>query len=159
MAEVLLDSSIFGRYLNPDDAGHDLTRKAIRTLVEQDHVLCFVPQIAYELHSFMTRSRGEGKDLNGFGWSVARAASWLDQIERRFRLRFPDPRAEYEIFRDLVCDLEVKGRKVHDLRLVASARALGIRKLLTLNATDCKRAADANHIELLTPADVIQGMR
>jgi predicted nucleic acid-binding protein len=155
MAEVLLDSCIFGRYLNPDDSHYAITRSALRALVEQNHTLCFVPQVAFELLCFMTKKRqGSGTDVNGFGWSVLEASRRLEQIESQFTLRLPDPRTEYGTLRSLVRELNVSGTRIHDVRLVAAAMTLGIRLFLTLDESHFRRASEAGHIELLTPASV-----
>ena len=150
MAEVLLDSNIIAGYLDPDHMTHNQVRGALRALTRSGDSLCFVPQVAFELHNFLTRPRGD----HGVGLTVVETARRLDQIEQVFSLRFPEPETEYRIFRELALELEPKGKKVHDLRLVASARALGINRFLTMDVADFKRAAEAGHIELLTPIDV-----
>jgi len=155
MADVLVDSSIFGRYLNLDDSRHASTRLAIRTLIKQNHTLCFVPQVAYEFLCFMTKKRsGVGTDVNGFGWSVSEAVARLDQIEHHFELRLQDPDREYRVLRSLVEELEVSGTRIHDIRLVAAAKTIGINLFFTLDESHFKRASEAGHIDLLTPGGV-----
>ena len=93
------------------------------------------------------------------GLTPAEAGDCLKHHEQLFELRFPDPHLEYQNFCDLAVELEPRGKNVHDVRLVASAQTLGIRRLLTLDARDFKRAQAAGYIELLTPAGVLRDER
>jgi predicted nucleic acid-binding protein len=151
--EVLFDSNIVARFLDADHSEHSNVRAAIDSLTNQGYVLCFVPQVTFELHNFLTRPT----EANGLGLSVGETSRRLDQLERVFRLRCPDAHAEYVAFRELARELQPIGKKVHDLRLVASARVLGIPKFLTLNRVDFRRASAAGYIEVLTPTDVRTG--
>ena len=80
-------------------------------------------------------------------WLTKRIARFSRQA---FTLRFPDASAEYRIFRELQDELGVSGKHVHDIRLVAACRTLGIPAILTSDAGGFAAATQAGHIEAFT---------
>jgi len=150
--DILLDTNVVLRAFDPDYPEHAHVKVALTSLTMDDYLLCFVPQVAYETRHVLTRE----KKHNGFGLSASEAAQWLTRFENLFQLRFPDAHIEYQIFCELAVELEPMGENVHDLRLVAAAQALGVRKLLTLDSSDFKKADAAGHVDVLTPAAVTE---
>jgi len=149
--DVLLDSNVIARYKDAGSPQFQDINEALRILGSKPARLCYVPQVAYELAVFMTRPT----DVNGFGLTPEQASRELDEIETTFTLRFPDASAEYRIFRTLQEELGVSGKHVHDIRLVASCRALSIPVILTADPGGFASASQAGHVQALTPADVI----
>ncbi len=144
----MIDSNVLAPYLDPDNVDHEQVKQALAALIEKKLRPCYVPQIAVEMANFLTRPAID----NGFGFTPDAAAGLLDGLERTFTLLFPDAQVEYRLFRDLKRELSTSGKQVHDIRIVAACRSLGIRKVLTQNARHFARAAAAGHIEAITPA-------
>jgi hypothetical protein len=67
-------------------------------------------------------------DRNGFGLSIAEAEEEVRLIEREFGF-LPDNRQIHAVWRRLVYDHGVRGRQVHDARLVAVMRVYGLSHL------------------------------
>lgn len=68
-----------------------------------------------------------------------------------------EPIAVFEIWRDLVTGLQVRGSKVHDARLVAVMLASEIRKVLTFDLKDFRRYRSYG-IRAVSPADVVDNV-
>jgi predicted nucleic acid-binding protein len=88
--------------------------------------------------------------------SVADAKFELDDLMPEFKL-LRDERTIFEFWYRLVLDHDVKGKQVHDARLVAAMLRHGISHLLTFNAADFARYPDITVVEphrasLLEPA-------
>lgn len=90
------------------------------------------------------------REANGLGWSTQRTADEIRQILDRFALLADTP----DIVRrwlTLVANYDIKGKKVHDTRLVAVMQTHGVTSLLTFNTADFKNYPD---ITLLHPREV-----
>ena len=74
-------------------------------------------------------------DVNGLGWNVAKTNYEIEQILAQFTLLEDNP----EIFSNwlnLVNTKQIKGKRIHDARLVAVMLTYGISHLLTFNPKD-----------------------
>lgn len=117
-------------------------RERFAKLFQQDVSLCYCPQNIIELWNVLTRPANR----NGFGLSIAETEEEVRLIERTFTL-LPDHEGIYTIWRRLVNEYDVRGRQVHDARLVAAMRFHGISTLLTLNRSDFLRYRDIRIVE------------
>lgn len=151
MADVLLDSNVLARFLDADNQAHREASEAVQELARAGKRLCLVPQCTVELANFLTRPARE----NGFGLSPSVAAEKLDELEQTFTLRFPDAQVEHRLFRLLHRELQISGKQVHDLRLMAACSALGIDTLVTLNARHFVRSGERTSIKVTTPEQVL----
>jgi predicted nucleic acid-binding protein len=146
--DVLADTGILLRLLEPTDPDHAVIERAVIALHAQGDTLVIAPQIAAEFWNACTRpatARG------GYGLTTAEAYRRLQIIEAVFAV-LAEPPAAYRIWRSLVVNHAVQGRQVHDARLVALMQAHGIAHILTLNAADFTRYPG---IAPLAPASVI----
>jgi predicted nucleic acid-binding protein len=134
VAGYLFDTNILLRLARRGDATHALIQHGIRELLRRDAGLYYCPQNIAELWSVLTRP----VDRNGFGLSLAETEEEVRLIEREFTL-LPDNEMIYPTWRRLVNDYGVRGRQVHDARLVAAMRVHGLSNLLTLNRSDFVR--------------------
>jgi predicted nucleic acid-binding protein len=142
---ILIDTSVFARYINTSDSVHAETVSSVMAINDAGHSLIYTPQIEAELIAFATRSE------NGLGMSTDEIEPYLEKMQQSFDLRFPDPKTAHRVFRALRRELGITGIKIHDLRLVADAKVLGIPAILTRDVSDFNKARDARHIEVLRP--------
>jgi predicted nucleic acid-binding protein len=88
-------------------------------------------------------------DRNGFGLSITEAEEEVRLIESEFGF-LPDNQQIHAVWRGLVTDHGVRGRQVHDARLIAVMRVHGLSHLLTLNRADFIRYGG---ITVIDPSD------
>jgi len=74
------------------------------------------------------------------------------QFFERFGLVHQENTAVYSVWRKLLVDYAIQGLAVHDARLVAMMKSLGIVHIVTLNKKDFARYPD---IVALLPSDII----
>lgn len=132
---ILADTGILLRQADPAGPLHTTVDRAIQAIRGRGDSLVIAAQNAAEFWSDCTRpatSRG------GWGLSVAEADNRLRAVEAGFQ-RLPDLATAYFIWRQLIVAHAVRGRQVHDARLVALMMAHGIAHILTLNAGDFAR--------------------
>ena len=77
-------------------------------------------------------------EVNGMGLDPEQAERLLARLESVFDL-LPEPPTVHAIWRQLVIAHRVRGRQVHDARLVAVMLANGISHILTFNVSDFAR--------------------
>jgi predicted nucleic acid-binding protein len=142
----LADTNTLLRLADTEDAQHALVARAAERLVSGGDDLVIVPQCLYEFWSVVTRPR----IANGLGWTAQRARDEVDILLQVFPL-LPDTPAVLAIWLELVTTHDVRGKQVHDARLVAAALAHGVDNLLTLNVPDFRRFG----VPSLHPSDVI----
>lgn len=147
MEQILADTNILLRGVQPDHFSHAAASNAISSLGEKGNIVCILPQNLIEFWNVCTRT----EEQNGFGWSVARAAKELERLEKVFNV-LPDSDAIFSEWKNVVRDNSVLGKKVYDARLVAAMNVHGISALLTFNLKDFKRF---QHIVLIDPDALI----
>lgn len=131
MSVVGLDTSILLRVANPDDARHDLAVRALVRLRAEGARLVVVPQALAEFWVVATRPT----DVNGLGASASAAEAEMERLLGFFDL-VPEPVDAFALWRRLVVETPVIGRRAHDARLAASYVAAGCDRLITLNPRD-----------------------
>lgn len=147
--QVLLDSNILLRFVEPKHVQHEVSVDAVDALRKRGHDLAIVPQVLYEFWSVATRPA----EINGLGMGTEEAHAELIAMKRLFRL-LRDERGVYSEWEQLVRQFEVKGKKSHDARLVAAMLRHGIDHILTFNTADFDRYTS---ISTLLPTDVVSG--
>ncbi|MGD0292487.1 MAG: PIN domain-containing protein [Terracidiphilus sp.] len=144
--QVLLDSNILLRWLEPDNPDQIVVKAALDRLMLSDAELCYTSQNLGEFWNTMTRPANR----NGYGLSPEEADIRAREVEAWFDL-LPDSLAVHNEWRRLLVDYRVSGVQVHDARLVAAMRVHGVRRILTFNTKDFARFDD---IEAVHPADL-----
>jgi predicted nucleic acid-binding protein len=145
--DILADTGILLRFMEPSDPACQLVQNAIQLLRSRGDRVMFAPQNAAEFWNVSTRpttARG------GMGLSLPETHRRLSVIEIAFPMLF-DLNSAYAIWRSLVVAYSVKGKQVHDARLVAQMQAHGITHILTLNVADFARYPG---ITVLDPATI-----
>jgi predicted nucleic acid-binding protein len=145
---VLADSGILIRLYETSDPLHAVVRLAVDTLEARGDELVAAHQNFAEFWNVCTRpttARG------GLGLSLPATEGRLARAEGRFG-RLAELRNVYANWRQLLVTHGVRGKQVHDARLVAIMQAHGIAHILTLNVADFTRYPG---ITVLDPAQIV----
>ena len=132
---ILSDSGILLRLFEPTDPAHADVQRAADALVLRGDKLATAPQNVAEFWNVCTRpatARG------GLGLSQADAELRLQKVEVRFSI-LDEPPTAYAIWRQLILAHGVRGKQVHDARLVALMKAHELTHIFTLNGADFAR--------------------
>ena len=141
MACYLVDTNVLLRMLQPESTQRAAAIHAIAGLASKGDLPCITPQVLIEFWAVATRPA----KANGFGWSVEEAAGQVQGILERFPL-LEDSQDVYPNWLGLVSSLGIKGKQVHDARLVAVMKAHGVETLLTFDTDDFSRYRDLTAI-------------
>ena len=134
MPRYLVDTNILLRYADTGAHQHPLIANALETLTLRRDEVFIVPQTLYEFWSVSTRPAAN----NGLGWEPAKVRTVVDQLVNRFPLLHNIPSIVTN-WLELVTTHDVKGKQVHDARLVAAMQTHDLTNLLTLNVKDFER--------------------
>ena len=94
----------------------------------------FPSQVLVEFWCVATRP----VDANGFGWEPKRVEKEVRDAIARIPLIDENP-VVFDHWLHIVASLEVRGKQVHDARIVAAMQAHGIEHVLTFNGSDYDR--------------------
>ena len=145
----LIDTCILVRAVHVGDPRRPTAVAAVRTLKSAGEDLYIFPQNVAEFWAVCTRPAGPPS--NGLGMSIRSAR----RLVCRFQPLFGVLLETLDVYREwlrLIDDRDVSGRRIHDVRLVAAAKAHGLDRVLTFNVADFQRYPD---IEVVHPADVV----
>lgn len=131
MFSYLLDTNILLRIVQNGVTHHVIVRDAVTRLIADGHTLCLTSQVLMEFWVVATRP----EEVNGFGWSPSFVKDELSRLQDQFRL-LPERADTFEYWQQLVSKHEIKGKKAHDVRLVAAMQAHKIGHILTFNVKD-----------------------
>lgn len=127
-------------------ADHLLAGQSVAKLLLRNDEVYLTAQNLIEFWSVATRLL----NVNGLGWTIQQTATEIEAIQNKFPL-LPDSPDIFSHWLSLVKIHDIKGRKVHDARLVAVMLAHSIANLLTFNAGDFK---SFTHITAHHPNDI-----
>jgi predicted nucleic acid-binding protein len=144
MATYLADTNLLLRLADPASPQHRVAIDALARLVGEGNEVYLTPQNFIELWAVATRP----VDANGLGWSSERTAKEVADLQARFPL-LPDSPEIFNRWFDLVKQLPVRGKRVHDARLVAVLQAHTVEHLITFNVSDFR--AFSSIISLVDP--------
>lgn len=125
---VLVDTNIIVRNLKQDDPQHAAASAALRKHAQGNLPMFVAPQVCYEFWVVATRP----PELNGLGLHPAEAREVLDDVRSNF-VCLPDPPNLLDRWLHLCTRLDVRGKRAHDVRLIAWMHCHRIRDLLTFN--------------------------
>jgi predicted nucleic acid-binding protein len=132
--DILLDTNILLRFCNPTASQHAEAARAVLRLLAAGETLCLASQNLIEFWAVATRPIA----ANGLGWTTEKTRSQIEQFLNQFQLLEDSP-AIFAHWWTLVTTHNVKGKRVHDTRLVAVMMAHGITHLFTFNTDDFRR--------------------
>ena len=130
----LVDTNVLTRLIVLKDPLSQSARAAIDQLQQDRAGLLVAPQNLIEFWAVATRP----VEANGLGLSVEKAAEEVTRFEAVFRLA-DEPPALFRRWRQLVEAHAVKGKRVHDARLVAIMIEGDLDHILTFNVDDFRR--------------------
>ena len=123
----------------------DATR-AIGELLARGEILFIIPQNIIEYWAVATRL----VEANGLGMSVDETVAEVKGLQSIFQI-LPDNAEIFSEWKRLVSTHEVKGREMHDARIVAAMLSHRVTHLLTFNTADFKRYTE---ITTINPREV-----
>lgn len=139
---ILIDTNLLLRWVEPAHPLHAVAAEAIRTVRGMGHHSVIVPQVIYEFWAVATRT----VEANGLGLTLIETQTKLMGLLPAVRL-LRDERKVFEHWQELVIEHDVKGKQVHDARLVAAMRRHAISHLLTFNGPDFARYSGIRVVE------------
>jgi predicted nucleic acid-binding protein len=148
MATYLADTNLLLRLADPASAQHPSATQALARLLGQGDEVFLTPQNFIEFWAVATRP----VEANGFGWNSERAAREVAELQERFPV-LPDSPDIFTHWLELVKQLPVHGKRVHDARLVAVAQAHAMEHLITFNTSDF--AAFKSVVSLIDPRSLV----
>jgi predicted nucleic acid-binding protein len=131
MARYLLDTNVLLRAVAPNSVQHPAAVGAIKRLLAGGEELFLAPQVLVEFWSVATRPA----EVNGYGWPPKDAEIKVADLLRQFPL-LPETPAVFPEWLRLVSRYGIRGKQVHDARLVALLNTHGVTHLLTFNIHD-----------------------
>lgn len=138
----LVDSNVLLRLVYRLDSMHGDAENAYIMLREEDRELCIVPQNLIEFWAVATRPT----NVNGLGLTIEEVARESSLLKSLFTLQ-PDTSEIYSTWEQLVTKYQVRGKQVHDTRLVAAMIVHQMTHLLTFNTDDFKRFTEINAVD------------
>ncbi len=144
---VLTDANVLLRLIQQTEPHHSQADAALYALRSRGDEPCVVVQVIYEFWSACTRPVGS---TNGLGLTVTDTASKVRRLQQLFPV-YRDERAIFDQWQKLVTRHEVKGKKVHDARIVAAMLHHRLTHLLTFNESDFRRFSEIN---VLAPSEL-----
>lgn len=145
---ILTDTGILLRLFAVADPLHATVTNATTVLKARGEVLV----TAFQNHSeFWNACTRPATARGGFGLSTAETAKRLSVVEATIPL-LADHAAAHAIWKGLVVAHAVKGKQVHDAKLVALMKAQGVTHILTLNGGDFTRYSG---ITVIDPSSLV----
>jgi predicted nucleic acid-binding protein len=132
MARYLLDTNVLLRVLQPESEQHGEATSAIAGLLSREDELCITPQVVAEFWCAATRPVGA---TNGLGIEPSFLSTYVSGLLADFDM-LEDDKSIFPSWLQLVSSHSVRGKKVHDARLVAVMQSHGVKNLLTFNVDD-----------------------
>jgi predicted nucleic acid-binding protein len=148
MATYLADTNLLLRLADPASPHHSIATHALAQLLRQGDEIFLTPQNFIEFWAVATRPL----EANGFGWSSERTAKEVADLQARFPL-LPDSPEIFTRWLELVKQLPVHGKRVHDARLVAASQAHAMEHLITFNTSDF--VAFKSVVSLIDPRSLV----
>lgn len=135
--QVGTDTNILLRFVQPDHPHHARAVEALRTRTLAGDEFVVVPQNLVEFWTVATRPTGD----NGLGMTPRETKEHVEDVLRAFTF-LPDTVGSFARWFDLVDRYEVKGKLMHDARLVATMLANDVARILTFNGAHFARFAE-----------------
>lgn len=146
MASYLVDTNVLLRAAHKESPEHDTAVRAIVSLEARGEILCLATQVLVEFWVVATRPI----EVNGLGWTTDLVKLEIERLLSQFPL-LQEPPDTIIHWLQLVGAHDIKGKRAHDIKLIALMLANDITHLLTFNTDDFKVVSD---ITLVHPAAV-----
>ncbi|ACK73669.1 conserved hypothetical protein [Gloeothece citriformis PCC 7424] len=147
MNQYLLDTNILLRVADVSSEAYFLANEAINKILINGDNCVITSQVLIEFWVVATRPT----DVNGLGWSTSQATDYVNDLLDNFILI--TERAEiFTHWFQLVKDYDIKGKRTHDIRLLAVMKSHALTHLLTFNPHDFIKIPE---IIIVHPQDII----
>ncbi|ACB54491.1 hypothetical protein cce_5145 [Crocosphaera subtropica ATCC 51142] len=143
----LLDTNILLRSVDPNSSSYSLARNAVNKIIEEGGNCYITSQVLVEFWVVATRPT----DVNGLGWTVKKTQKEIEEFLAQFPL-LTETADIFLFWLNLVTEYEIKGKRIHDIRLLAVMKTYKITHLLTFNPTDF---IPIPNITILRPQNII----
>lgn len=147
MTKYLLDTNIILRGSDPNSPSNNLVRNAINQIIKQGRTCFITSQILIEFWVVATRPL----DVNGLGWTPQKAQQEIKILLSQFSLLEETPDIFNHWFQ-LVINHNIKGKRTHDIRLLAVMIVYNVPYLLTFNPNDF---VSLPNITIIHPQDLL----
>jgi predicted nucleic acid-binding protein len=104
---------------------------SVNMIIRQGGKCLITPQVLIEFWAVATRPL----NVNGLGWTAQKTHQEINQILSQFSL-LEETSDIFPLWFQLVTDYNIKGKRTHDIRLLAVMIANNITHLLTFNPDD-----------------------
>lgn len=144
----LLDTNILLRIADTSSPQHSLALAAITNILSKGDKCVITSQVLIEFWVVATRP----VEVNGLGWTTELTAEKMRQFIAQFRIL----KETQEIFTNwfkLVTTYNIRGKRTHDIRLLAVMTVYQIPYLLTLNPSDFIPVPD---ITIIQPQNLLE---
>lgn len=131
MNQYLLDTNILLRAADISSRNNYVANKAITKIINDGNECVITAQIIIEFWVVATRPI----DVNGLGWNTLQTKDYINDLLDNFRL-IPETSTIFTTWLQIVTDYDIKGKRTHDIRLLAVMKSHNIRYLLTFNPKD-----------------------
>ncbi len=131
MQQYLLDTNMLLRAADTSSASHSLANEAINKIFTDRNECVITAQVLIEFWVVATRPI----DVNGLGWNTQLTKDYVNDLLDNFRL-IPETPDIFTNWLQLVTDYDIKGKRNHDIRLLAVMKSNNITHLLTFNPKD-----------------------
>lgn len=147
MNKYLLDTNILLRVCDTSSSLHNLVINAIVEILQLGDKCVITAQVLIEFWVVATRPR----DVNGLGWTPQETTEKINQLITQFIL-IEETKDIFINWFQLVINYKIKGKRTHDIRLLAVMKSHHITHLLTLNPRDFVQLPG---IIIVQPQDII----
>ena len=131
MNKYLLDTNILLRVSDTSSSLHNLVINAIVEILQLGDKCVITAQVLIEFWVVATRPR----DVNGLGWTPQETTEKINQLITQFIL-IEETKDIFINWFQLVINYNIKGKRTHDMILLAVMKSHHITHLLTLNPRD-----------------------
>lgn len=129
--DYLLDTNVLLRLSDASSPEHNLASQSIKKLWQRGNTVFVTAQNLTEFWAVATRPLS----ANGFGWDTVKTRLEIEQILQQFTL-LEDDSTILPIWLAMVSANSIKGKRTHDIRLLAVMQTHQITHLLTFNVAD-----------------------
>lgn len=150
MTEYFLDTNILLRIADTSSSQHPLVISAITHLLNQGDQCVITSQVLIEFWVVATRP----VEVNGLGWTPEDTTLKIRQFLAQFRF-LPEKKDIFYQWFQLAIAHNIKGKRTHDIRLLAVMTVYQIPYLLTLNPNDFISLPD---IRIIHPQTLIDSL-
>ena len=137
MSKYLLDTNILLRVIEADSPDSLLANRAIIKIFADGDECLITPQVLVEFWSVVTRP----VTVNGLGLTGKQCQKYINGFLQSFML-IQENSDIFPYWLQLVSQNDIKGKRVHDVRLLALMKSQSIDNLLTFNVKDFMGISD-----------------